>query len=288
MEGALHRNRAIGWACALLLLGLLAEGTALYRAGLPELTLPEPARLVLPTPNWLPERGRLYQPVMALPLPEEPDPAVRLTVETLLQKPALPNGCEVTSLAMVLGSLGYDVTPVGLAQNHMPQGWLYVYPGVTYADDPAQCYVGDPASEYGYYMLAPALVKTAESYLTSQGSSCVAADVSGLGEAELEALLRSGTPVIVWATLDYGDARRGEPWALLPTGEPYCPYTNLHCRVLVGADETCFYVNDPLYGEGQAVRRDRFMHGYRALGSQAVIVTRRSHISEAVRITSPA
>lgn len=287
---ATPRRYAAAWAAGLLLLlGLLAESAALYQADLPE--LPDPARLA---PPLLPLRHALGLPLPGQPMTpaaEEEEAAetgvsTLLTVPTLLQMPALPNGCEVTSLAMVLRSLGYYVTPAYLAGNHMPQGWLYAYRGVNYADDPAECYIGDPASAYGYYMLAPALVKTANSYLASQGGGCTAQDISGAGEAELEELLRSGTPVIIWATMDYGDAKRGAPWVLLSTGEVYSPYTNLHCRVLVGADETYFYINDPIYGANQAVTRAQFLHGYEELGCQAVIVTRRSHITEIVEIAA--
>ncbi len=286
MGATLHRYAAAWAAGLLLLLGLLAESAALYQAGLPE--LPDPARLAAPL---LPLRHALGlslpgQPVTsaAEEVAAETGVSTLLTVPALLQMPALPNGCEVTSLAMVLQSLGYCVTPAYLAKNHMPQGWLYTYRGVNYADDPAECYIGDPASTYGYYMLAPALVKTANSYLASQGGGCTAQDISGAGEAELVELVRSGTPVIIWATMDYGDAERGSPWVLLSTGEVYSPYTNLHCRVLVGVDETYFYINDPIYGANQAVTRAQLLHGYEELGCQAVIVTRRSHITEIVEI----
>ena len=300
------RRRAALAAVLFLLLGLLAETAGVYQAAFSQEAVPalaagarwleSPARTLLQPfarhpPRPLPQgpdsgAGRQADAGLQGGTGQQADTAVLLAVENILQLPAMPNGCEVTSLAMVLQALGYDATNILLAESYMPQGWLYEYRGVYYASDPAYYYIGDPASSYGYYMLAPALVQTANAYLADRGGACVAVDVSGAGEDELEAMLAAGTPVIVWATMDYGNARYGTPWVLESTGEIYLPYANLHCQVLVGADEDYFYINNPLLeGAAQAVPRADFMYGYRALDCQAVVVARRSHVPERVQIS---
>lgn len=40
--------------------------------------------------------------------------------EVVRQYPELPNGCEVTSLAMVLGHLGFTVSKVALKNDYRP------------------------------------------------------------------------------------------------------------------------------------------------------------------------
>ncbi|MGN0983288.1 MAG: C39 family peptidase, partial [Gemmiger sp.] len=147
-------------------------------------------------------------------------------------------------------------------------------------------YVGDPATAYGYYMLAPALTATANAYLATHGGGCEAQDVSGADEQKLGALLTAGIPVIVWNTMDYGPVLYGEPWVLEETGEAYLPVLNLHCQVLVGMDSDCFYLHDPLTGGACPVERARFLAAYRQLGSQAVIVTRCSRLPEPVVLRS--
>ncbi len=42
-------------------------------------------------------------------------------IKLMRQNPTLPNGCEVTSLAMVLTAAGYPIDHVELYNNHLPQ-----------------------------------------------------------------------------------------------------------------------------------------------------------------------
>ena len=73
--------------------------------------------------------------------------------------------------------------------------------------------------------------------------------------------------------MDYGGAQySGSAWVISASGEYYVPYANLHCVVLVGADEDSFYINDPLRDSMQVVARETFLNGYSALGMQAVVI----------------
>ena len=77
--------------------------------------------LVLPQadtsiPVWLAYAALQATPENAFFLPG----TVQLNVENILQNPELPNGCEITSAAIVLNYLGFDIDKVTLAENYLP------------------------------------------------------------------------------------------------------------------------------------------------------------------------
>lgn len=67
-------------------------------------------------------------------------------VELIRQNPALPNGCEVTSLAMVLTAAGYPAGHVELYNNHLPQADITEENGVRHSASPEDAYIGDAAA----------------------------------------------------------------------------------------------------------------------------------------------
>ena len=74
--------------------------------------------LVLPQadtsiPVWLAYAALQATPENAFFLPG----TVQLNVENILQAPELPNGCELTSAAVVLNYLGFGIDKVTLAEN---------------------------------------------------------------------------------------------------------------------------------------------------------------------------
>ena len=82
--------------------------------------------LVLPQtdtsiPVWLAYAALQATPENAFFLPD----TVQLNVENILQNPELPNGCEITSAAIVLNYLGFDIDKVTLAENCLPMHILY-------------------------------------------------------------------------------------------------------------------------------------------------------------------
>ena len=74
-------------------------------------------------------------------------------IPLLSQNPVLPNGCEVTSLAMVLSSAGYPVEPVELYEQYLPvRGFTYVS-SQRDGPSPEEFYVGDATSRNGGMVL---------------------------------------------------------------------------------------------------------------------------------------
>ena len=196
-----------------------------------------------------------------------------LTVRTVLQKPALPNGCEAASLATLLEYSGYPVDLAALAEDYLPRQ-SFTYNGLNrYGPDPETAYAGNPASSSdGWYCFEGPIIEAANAYLRDQSSDLRAESETGADMARLEQLLRQGTPVAVWFTQDYEQPRFNNSFTwTLPNGRTYTPYANLHCVVLTGMDETCCYLADPLQGD-TLIDRSQFESIYTAMGSRAVVL----------------
>ena len=83
---------------------------------------------------------------------DESTGGVQLCVPQISQLPELPNGCEVTSAAMLLQYYGFAADKLTLAAQYLP-----VAAPVTEAD-PETAYMGDPFSD-GWYCFALPLVR---------------------------------------------------------------------------------------------------------------------------------
>ena len=230
----------------------------------------QPAVTAAPTVTVPPEVPADITPEV----PQEPARANRLSVNCILQKPELPTGCEVTSLAMLLNYLGYNADKVELSRNHLPKMQFY------YNEDGALCgadfrstFVGDPESEYSYGCYAPCIVTAANSYLSAVGAGAQARDITGTSLEELFDRIDSGSPVLIWITADgLAASYLTETW-LTPEGYTVQWRRNEHCAVLTGYDcgAGVVYVSDPLYGNttyDMSLLRTR----YGEMGCQCVVI----------------
>ena len=194
-------------------------------------------------------------------------------LELQLQDPQLPNGCEVTSLAMVLTWAGCPVDKVELYENWLPrEDFSYDQWGRLTGPDPAEAYAGDAASEsQGWYCFEGPLVKAGSAWLASQGSSLTVQSLSGLSQSQLDDLLDQGTPLVVWVTLDYSDPVVCSSGWYLEDGTEYLPYCNLHCVAVVSREGEGYLTADPLEG-WKWVEGDTFWATFSAMGCRAVAV----------------
>jgi len=206
---------------------------------------------------------------------------ILLDVPQILQKPELPNGCEITSLCQILRFLGYPADKCDLADHYLPRSEFW------YGTDPDRFYMGDPHREdddtdprTGYYCFAGPIVEAANRYLSDQSRSekpaYRAVDLTGADETELIRQLEEGRPFIFWASLHFEDIQFDKCGSYkLPDGREHRVFHQLHCMVCKGVDEEYFYIADPLdYNE--RVPRARFMKIYRQLGSRAAALCTRA------------
>ena len=192
-------------------------------------------------------------------------------VPQILQNPELPNGCEITSLCMLLRYWGYDADKCVLADRYLPrtETWWGTDPDLAYMGNP---HLEDDSLACGYYCFAGPIVAAATAYLADQeGSMRIRpADLTGAGEEELIACLQQGCPFLFWASLHFDDICFDPCGAYpLPGGREHRVFHQLHCMVCCGVDEELFYLSDPL-NFNTRVPRPQFMKIYRQLGSRAV------------------
>ena len=195
-----------------------------------------------------------------------------LPVQNIQQLPELPSGCEITSAAIALQYLGFDVGKTDLLSYFTIGGAPRTVEGRTFGPDPWSCFAGNPKSG-GYGCFAPVVADAVNRYLEEAGSSRRAVNVSGTRVSELTEYIDEDLPVIVWATVSMREPYPGDGWYLDGSGEYFRWPAREHCLVLIGysGDEAVF--SDPLDEQG-TVRYDLslFETRYRQLYSQAVAV----------------
>lgn len=194
-----------------------------------------------------------------------PKERVELNVKHISQNPTLPNGCEITSLAIVLNYLGFDVSKETLSDNYLPKA--DVGKANFYKE-----FVGNPRDKDSYGCYAGAIVNAANSYLASKGSELKAVDYTGSDFSAVLEKVREGNPVIVWTTayINQDPGYTTEWWV---DGEYLVWKANLHCVVVEGYDtiKNKVIVSDPMRSR-EEYDLDTFIKRYKQFYSQAVII----------------
>ncbi len=162
-----------------------------------------------------------------------------LNVSNILQMPALPNGCEVVSLAIALRYAGYSVDPIPLYDEFMPKSPLK-------NGDPWTTYVGN-AKGLGFGCYAPCVAETGNAYLASVGASKTVSDVSGQPLSYYKEYIDRGIPVVVWGTIQM-NCNPHLCWEAVVNGKYVVWHSYSHCLVLIGYTKYTYIFCDPLRG----------------------------------------
>lgn len=194
----------------------------------------------------------------------------------ILQNPELPNGCEVTSLAMALSAAGYPVDKLVLFTQYMPSEPFTLLDGVRHGPSPEEFYAGNAASQRGgWYCLEGPVMRAGSRWLTENGAPFRMERCSGLTQSTLAGYLKREILLIIWVTRDYAPLEYADyfHWTL-PDGTDYTPYNNLHCVLLVGETEEGCQIADPLVGI-QLVEKERLWQSFVSLGRRAVAIVKK-------------
>ena len=160
-------------------------------------------------------------------------------VETVLQNPELPHGCEVTGLAMLLSYYRVEADKCELADKWLPKG-------VWGRTDFRKAFVGDPGKRVASAgCFATVIADTANRYL-KEGNLCAVAK-ENVSFEELIAMVQEA-PVLAWTTMDLQAPYIAQVWEV--NGEELYWQNLEHCVVLTGydAERGVLYGTDPLYG----------------------------------------
>lgn len=239
---------------------------------LPETTAPEP------TPT-IPQTTATDPPTSEYLISGDLPTTYSMEVDPILQLPELPTGCEITTLAMLLDAVGFQVDKVQLAEGYLTcksEG------EATFQ----QAFIGSPYDSAGYGCYAPVIVDTARKYLAAQNSGRIVKDLTG---AKFEDLLRevaSNHPVAIWASIDLVDIQEVYAYTIYnytetnSDGSTSTPkdldvywLENEHVYLLKGydLDRNVVIVNDSLNGEME-YDMDWFKECYEQCYKQAVII----------------
>ncbi|MEK3884891.1 C39 family peptidase [Paenibacillus sp. PL2-23] len=194
-------------------------------------------------------------------------------VPVVMQKPELPNGCEITSLTAVLNGLGFDLTKENMADHYLPQEPFYRKDGKLYGADPNKAYAGNPRDAIAWFSYAPPIIEAANKVFDEFGGGYTPVDLTGSTREGIYTELDAGRPVVIWVTLDLSPPKVTSSWYFSDTGELFKAPVNLHCVVLNGYNKASniVHVMNPL--EGQVTYdADAFFASYDALGTHALVI----------------
>lgn len=176
-------------------------------------------------------------------------------VDTILQNPELPHGCEATGLAILLSYYDIAADKCELADKWLPKGaWgqtdfrkaFVGNPRISYAS--AGCFatvIADTANRYLEDAEKQVSERSAEEQNGSAGLVAVAKE--GVSFEELLSMVEEA-PVLAWTTMNLQAPYIAQVWEV--DGEELYWQNLEHCVVLTGYDleKGIFYGTDPLYG----------------------------------------
>jgi uncharacterized protein YvpB len=179
-----------------------------------------------------------------------------------LTAPQLYNGCEVTSLAMVLNYNGYPVTKNELAEKikTVPLNYNNGLKG-----NPNEGFVGNMEVGPGYGVYNGPIYDLAKEYAGNK--------VVNLTNSPFTDLLKevsNGQPVWVITTINFEPVSDFEEWPT-PQGTISVTFSE-HSVVITGYDENFIYVNDPYGDKNKKLDRDSFEKAWEQMGSQAIVI----------------
>ncbi len=241
-----------------------------------------PVRVAVSAQPAPPPRAK-SRPAITGPIGPNPPPAtsrdtfaasarVLLPVKAQSQLPMLPNGCEATSLSMLLASVGAPSNKMALARDQPTDPRQPVFAtahrdltNIATWGDPERGFVGRVTGNYGYGIYHTPLARLLDSKLPGR-----ARDLTGGSFQDLIKQVDAGTPVLVWNTTTLQPTNRWVTWTG-PNGPVHATFDE-HAVLLVGHTATKLIINNPLSGRQETVDPEPFINAWRQLGRQALTV----------------
>lgn len=179
-----------------------------------------------------------------------------------LDKPQLYNGCEVTSLAMILNYHGVNVTKNTLAQKikRVPLTYSNQMKG-----NPNVGFVGDMEDGPGLGVYNGPIFDLAKTYVGDK-----AVNLTNRPFSEVLKKVGQGLPVWVITTINFAPVSVFQKWDT-PQGMMEITFSE-HSVVITGYDQNFIYINDPYGFKNRKVNRINFIKAWEQMGKQAVVI----------------
>jgi uncharacterized protein YvpB len=180
-----------------------------------------------------------------------------------MDEPRLVNGCEVTSLAMMLNFYQIKVSKNELAEriSKVPLNYPNHLKG-----NPNFGFVGDMAEGPGLSVYNGPIYDLAKEYVGSE-------NVLNLTNLPFEEVLKkvgSGHPVWVITTVDLEPGVEFREWNT-PQGKVKVTLSG-HSVVITGYDQQYIYVNDPYGYKNRKIEKQTFIDAWKEMGRQAISI----------------
>jgi uncharacterized protein YvpB len=193
---------------------------------------------------------------------------VLLDAPIISQHPELKNGCEVTSLAMLLNYAGIEADKIKLAEEVKKDDTPLTHDedgNIEQWGNPNDGFVGDiTGEEDGFGVYDKPIADLLDKYMPQR-----AINLSNQSFNELIKSVNDGKPVIVWITISYEKPKDYKKWK---KGDQIIKATfDEHAVLLVGYDHKYCYINDPSSGEKNAkIKKSTFKKLWNKMGKMAV------------------
>lgn len=193
---------------------------------------------------------------------------ILLDIPVIKQLPECHNGCEATSLTMMLNYAGIkvdkatvvskmkkDTTPIKRDSTGKIIEW----------GNPQIGFVGDITGKSPGYSIDPvALAPVIDYYLPGK-----TLDLTGCSYETLESTISSGRPVAVWITVYFNNPTFPHNWT--SDGKVVKADFSQHAVLLTGMDEKSLYYNDPLSGaKNSKIDKTVFQSVWNKMGKKAL------------------
>ncbi len=178
-----------------------------------------------------------------------------------MDSPRLYNGCEVTSLAMILQYNGLDITKNQLAEEVVRIPLQYT--SGKYGN-PNVGFVGNMEDGPGLGVYHGPIYDLATNY------SDQVIDLTNHPFEDLLKQVAQGHPVWIITTSTFSPVDEFETWET-PQGEVTITY-KMHSVVITGYDNESIYINNPYGEKNQQLDRETFIQAWEQMGSQSIVV----------------
>ncbi len=190
---------------------------------------------------------------------------IDVPLESQLKNDPLENGCEITSLSMLLRYYGFDTTKNQLAKK---LDYVPLISADGFYGNPHKGFVGN--IEEGYESMGVGVEPLAKVAKEITGSNYQVKVSTKKDFSEIEEQVRAGVPVLVITTVDFEVPTEDDLWDWetedgMITVSPLC-----HAVVITGIEGDTVYVNDPYGYRHREVDRDDFQSIYEKMGKQSL------------------
>lgn len=188
-------------------------------------------------------------------------------VSYVCQMPELPTGCEITALEILMRQSGFNVTKDELAKKVKKASNPVWKNGVYYAENPNNYFVGDPFEEKSYGVYVGGIIDLMSEYMPRQQIQ----NLTGSNFSELEKVVKTGRPVMIWSTLNQVEPVYTVTW-VTPEGGKFTWKKGEHALVVIGFNDNYVWTSDPAKGVLRKYPKERFIDVYNKMGKQAVAI----------------